>query len=1438
MINKKWNKLISFCLTLIMVFSIISPYGVLASEGQGDGSGKITLSIDKLTIDKGYVLSPTEVDFYDGESVWDVFQRVMDDHDISYEYTYFDIYDSVYVEWIDGDGEFDHGPGSGWMYNVNGWYPNYGASQYKLKDGDRVEWRYTTNLGEDLGEDLSKWEDPPLEQDEVDKTALQSAIEAAELNKASAKVSVDGTDIDPSEYWVTEAVVAAYVAEIVSAQALVADENAIQDTVDAKVLALNQATTTFNNAKQIGTKSEKANIVKQQLTKNLAYLHETVDNPSFGTLGGEWSVLTLARGEYEVSDGYYETYYQNVVNEVKRLMPQSGSKPEGRLDRNKGTEHSRAILGLTSIGKDITNVGGYDLREALADFNYVTRQGINGPIFALIAFDSHNYEIPVIEGVVEQTTREKKISYILDKEIGKGTANAGGWALSGTNPDPDITAMAIQGLTPYYKTNSDVKAAVDRALVWLSSAQKEDGGYASWGSINSESCAQVIVALTGLGIDPHTDSRFIKNGKSVVDALMGFAVPEGGFKHIASGKVDGMATDQGTYALVAYSRFLDGKTSLYNMTDVEIDAGKATTEPSVIQVPEGDADYTIPADILDNKAKLEIQIPSNHQAKTFIELPVNTSLPEIVVNKGNISVEFAKGSMLTSSNAAPIELITTKDHNDTTFKNKINSIIDRNKETAKIYAALSMGGGDRLDFDQYVTITFSGMKGKDVAYIQSEQIYPIKKYANDVKGLASNKSEYAYDDGKDLIVKTKHFTDFILYSKQSKTSSNGGGSSSSGIGESGKNEIILSIDKHTINKGYVLSPVKVEFSIGETVWDVLKRELDKRGIDYSYSYFEIYDSVYVESIAGDGEFDHGSGSGWMYNVNDWYPNYGASQYKLKNGDRVEWRYTTNLGADLGEDLSKWEEPKKSPSSGGGGSAKSDEKKQGIETPKNNEKSSLAKIYTDVKLISPWAHDFIDEATKKGFIEGYAGKINPKSNVTRAEFTKLMVSVLGLDIKMDRVSNFTDVKPGDWFYPYVNTAYNEKIVQGFDGKFLPNDNITREEMAVMIVRALNLKHAGSTDSLKDNHKISPWAKLAVGTLVSSKLMEGYDNKFNPRDLSTREMAIVVAMRANHYDPKKANEDTTKANSNVSKIIKETASFMQEAVTDPIVASVGGEWTVFGLARSGENVPNSYYDKYYATVEKTLKEKFGVLHSIKYTEYDRVILALTAIGKDVKNVAGYDLREPLADFNKVIVQGINGPIFALIALDSKNYEIPVVQGVEVQTTREKLIDFILSREINGGGWALGQNPPEADPDITAMAIQGLTPYYETNEKVKKAVDRGINWLSGVQQNDGGYKSWGSLNSESVAQVIVALTGLGIDPHTDKRFVKNGKSALDSLLSFAAPGGGFYHVKAGEQGNGGAEPGQVDLMATDQAMYALVAYDRFLKDKNRLYDMTDVR
>lgn len=99
----------------------------------------------------GVILAKTTVTFYEGESVYDVLQRVCKDYGIHMEASWTPIYNSAYVEGIHNLYEFDCGNLSGWMYRVNGWYPNYGCSRYQLQQGDVVEWRYTCDLGEDVG---------------------------------------------------------------------------------------------------------------------------------------------------------------------------------------------------------------------------------------------------------------------------------------------------------------------------------------------------------------------------------------------------------------------------------------------------------------------------------------------------------------------------------------------------------------------------------------------------------------------------------------------------------------------------------------------------------------------------------------------------------------------------------------------------------------------------------------------------------------------------------------------------------------------------------------------------------------------------------------------------------------------------------------------------------------------------------------------------------------------------------------------------------------------------------------------------------------------------------------------------------------------------------------------------------------------------------------
>ena len=490
-------------------------FSLLGDSVHGNSGDKHTLADNNLET----WIDTTKVTVSNNATVLDVILAVVGDK--------FDIKNESgnYIQAItpkDGTelAEFTNGNLSGWMYTLNGVHPNLGVAQQYLNEGDVIVFHYT---------------DDYLKEYEAEQNRTKTAEEVI------AMIDAIGT-VDLSKAGAISAARSAYDKLTDAEKALVTNYNVL-----------------------VEAEAEYARLAAEQ-GKKLDNIYTTTGDyisglgtPDVGSIGGEWMVIDLARSGRTVPDGYYE----KVVEYVQKHADENE-----RLHRAKSTDNSRIILALTAIGKDVTNVGGHNLLRGLDSMDYIQTQGINGPIWALIALDSHNY--PTSGDV----TREKLIQAILDAQL-----PGGGWNLSGNDADPDMTAMAIQSLAPYYKENEAVKAAVDKALDVLSELQLATGGFGSWGTENSESCAQVIVALTALGIDPAKDSRFIKNGLTILDALASYYVDGGGFRHIASGDRDGMATEQGYYALAAYYRFINSQTRLYDMSDVTIKANEQPDQP-------------------------------------------------------------------------------------------------------------------------------------------------------------------------------------------------------------------------------------------------------------------------------------------------------------------------------------------------------------------------------------------------------------------------------------------------------------------------------------------------------------------------------------------------------------------------------------------------------------------------------------------------------------------------------------------------------------------------------------------------------------------------------------------------------------------------------------------------------------------------------------------
>lgn len=298
---------------------------------------------------------------------------------------------------------------------------------------------------------------------------------------------------------------------------------------------------------------------------------------------------------------------------------------------------------------------------------------------------------------------------------------------------------------------------------------------------------------------------------------------------------------------------------------------------------------------------------------------------------------------------------------------------------------------------------------------------------------------------------------------------------------------------------------------------------------------------------------------------------------------------------------------------------------------------------------------------------------------------------------------------------------------------------------------------------------------------------------------------------------------------------------------LAGSTPGDWYPIALSRLGCKTD---YSGYLAVLEQNVKERYaldGGLSAAKATEWHRIILAVLASGGNPRDIDGIDLvadgtynRGKTASLGR---QGINGWIWGLIALDSKSWEVPK----DAYYTRDDIILQILSAQLENGGFAL--TGEAADPDITAMALQALAPYYnsetvytlpggtaseeEKKTTVRKAADAALECLSGLQSAQGDFFSWGTQNSESCSQVIIALCALGIDPLCDERFIKNGVTLWDGLMRYRREDGGFLHSFSYDSNNPTSLPDASNSMAGEQALLALCALIRQKKGMRALYD-----
>ncbi|WP_214658884.1 leucine-rich repeat protein [Candidatus Formimonas warabiya] len=891
-------------------------------------------------------------------------------------------------------------------------------------------------------------------------------------------------------------------------------------------------------------------------------------------------------------------YLSSLADDIAAYFENSVNTSSERV-----TDHERRSIALAAAGKDPTNIGGHNLIERIYNFYVpaknrdITFQGLNGVIFGLIALDAG--EFPVPEDA--RYSRDWLISYLLNNQN-----EDGGWDLAATGTsDVDITGMTLQALAPYY-TRAEVKTSVDRAVNWLSTVQRPDGGFASTETVNSEAISQAVIALCANGISPASEA-FTKNGKNLLDALLTFRQDDGSFGHILTDEGDNMATEQAYLALLAYDRFVQagevsngGKTSIYyfgpvqgddttapvittDLTDRTVTASKlaftasasdavdgilvpvvkvgsktisgtngafkaelsegantitvtatdysgnkaeksftvtytpnsqelpAGDQQPTIEIPKENGDYKIPITAGDNDKEITIQIPGNKESKVLVELPSNTALPQIEAVKGNVSALIPKGAQVVSGDASALELITSGDTTDPELAAKVEQALPAGKNLDEIALVFSMGGSQSVQFSEFVTLTFTGMSGKDAAYIQDGNLHLIQKYAGDSEGLSSGKNEYAYDSGNDLIVKTKHFTDFIAYTSDTETSTPGGGG-----GSGGKEYVTPSVDKLTIEveatrdangkatatvtgaalsdllkkaqeeagSGSALATLTVKGLDGAKVLDVV---LPKEAVSalvkaknitlkISSGLSELtFDQIAAATVANAAT----SASAEITITVAAVPvDTLSDEAKAAVGNRPVYDFSVSVGNTA-------------VSTFGGGSVRvgipytpaANEDKNAIVIYRINDKGELEvvkngrydaetglvsfsakhfsryavgcnqKSFTDTT--GKWMQQAVEYMAARGIIEGVdKNKFAPDQKTTRAQFVALLMRALEPAADTSKVKQFSDAAAGKYYADPVLQARALGLVDGAgDNRFNPDETITREQMFTITYRAL-------------------------------------------------------------------------------------------------------------------------------------------------------------------------------------------------------------------------------------------------------------------------------------------------------------------------------------------------------------------------------------------------
>ncbi len=1063
---------------------------------------------------------------------------------------------------------------------------------------------------------------------------------------------------------------------------------------------------------------------------------------------------------------------QNILN----LLIKEANSSEVTL-----SAHSRIEIVLRSLGIDSRKLYPVNSNAAVDNAAKLTQ----------MAAQADQYAAPYVlladlQGNVGLTSEQvNALIGVLKANMGTGLFS---YEWNGvTYASPDTAGAALAALAKYYGANADAKEVVDTILAALPSAMDANG---SFSSANSD--AMVMIGLLALGKDPASLTSV--SGASVVDGMLSY-VNTGTNQFRYSGEDNALATEQAFRALAALAHFEEGKAfNVYDFSANPVEPGRATGS--------GEAETPKPPAGTEITVRMTIKADSGYWFNGSVTIPGEGA----TVYHALIKALDEAGMSQVGAESGYVRSISKDGKTLSEFDNGENSgwLYKVNGDLPDVgLTSYAIKDGDRIvwyytndwtldpDAGKWyvkpvgstitpVTAIKDGTASASVSYKDlSEALNAVKKSGEDtvtitpeIKGkvnsiavsLPKSAAANAAKQGVQLVIETDKAHVSLRAELLGELAKNSGSELKLEITEKKAEEVS---DRLAHEKLDGASIVEVTLVIGGkpvTTFGGKKLLID---IPVDSKRFRAGDACRVLILSDDGTMEHISGQ------------------CIKKNDALFVRVeATHLSTFV-------------------------------------VMRDAALPFTDA-ADTAWYADAVQYAYERGLMTGVSeSEFAPDGTATRGQIVTILWRLAGSPV-VNYAMRYADVDEGAWYGEAVRWAASTGVVTGYsESSFGPSDAITREQLATILYRYVKAQGQGFAGMwyfplrYDDAASISDWADEAMHWCVMKGIINGTsETTLSPRATATRAQLAAILQRFCELPKDTAGKSAAQT------AYDRASAYLTAAVSAPRYGSLGGEWTVLALARGGADTGTAYFTDYFAALEQTVREANGVLSERKYTEYSRVILALSALGKDARDVAGYDLTLPLGDYEKTTAQGVNGAIYALLALDSRDYPMPQNTAADTQATRQLYVDAILAAQLADGGWSfMGE---AADPDLTAMALQALAKYREQSS-VQLAANRALVCLSAMQNADGGFSSWGSENAESCAQVLLALNALGLGAD-DSRFVKNGHSALDALLTYQTTDGGFCHERGGE----------TNLMASEQAACALASLIRAERGESGLYRM----